>query len=126
ARDCIWTGGDVELPAGRASETGEIGAAEQQLIAASDTFFIASAHRTDRGESGGLDVSHRGGRPGFIRIDDPKHLTIPDFAGNLYFNTLGNLVEEPRCCLLFLDFATGDRIQIAARGEILWDSPERA
>ena len=64
-----------------------------------------------RGAAYGADISHRGGRPGFVRVDGDV-LTIPDFRGNRYFNTLGNLIAEPRASLLFVDFETGDLLQL--------------
>ena len=48
-------------------------------IAAADTFFVASRSRAGNGALYGADISHRGGRPGFIRVDGDV-LTIPDFA----------------------------------------------
>ena len=91
-------------------------------IARADTFFVATSARTDE-PTGGVDVSHRGGPAGFVRIDGAV-LTIPDFKGNRYFNTLGNLVSEPRAALLFIDFATGDLLHVQGTTEIRWDGPE--
>ena len=90
------------------------------LIAGADTFFVASSIGAEGGDAGGLDMSHRGGRPGFVRIDGDV-LTIPDFRGNRYFNTLGNLMLEPRAGLLFVDFATGDLLHLQGRAELDWD-----
>jgi hypothetical protein len=70
-----------------------------------------------------VDISHRGGKPGFVRVDDDV-LTIPDFAGNRYFNTLGNLLLDPRAALLFPDFANGDVLHVQGRVEIVWDVAE--
>lgn len=96
------------------------------LVAAADTFFIATAH-PQAGSSGlpsfGVDVSHRGGKPGFVRVQGDM-LTVPDFMGNAFFNTLGNLAVNPRCGLLFVDFASGDLLQVAARGETVHDGAE--
>ena len=64
-------------------------------IAAADTLFVATS-----GGAEGVDISHRGGKPGFVRVDQ-NTLTIPDFAGNRYFNTLGNMMLDPRAALLF-------------------------
>jgi uncharacterized protein len=94
------------------------GPVEQTIIAASDTFFIATAYQRD------VDVSHRGGRPGFVRIDDDRTLTIPDFSGNLYFNTLGNLELNPSAGLLFVDFVQGDRLYFTGHAEVIWEGPE--
>ncbi|MGH6782172.1 MAG: pyridoxamine 5'-phosphate oxidase family protein, partial [Sphingomonadaceae bacterium] len=98
-------------------------AAARTAIGAADTLFIASSSAPQDGPASGVDISHRGGRPGFVRIDGDV-LTIPDFAGNSYFNTLGNLLLEPSAALLFLDFATGDVIQLQGETEIVWSGPE--
>jgi uncharacterized protein len=114
-------------PAPLVSESNALGNIEQAIVAAADTFFIASAFgRTRDDPSHGVDASHRGGAPGFVRIDDALTLTVPDFVGNFAFNTLGNLLLEPRCGLLFLDFATGTTIEIAAEAEIVWEGSEIA
>jgi len=95
------------------------------LIARSDTCFVASATRAGAGgEPGSADVSHRGGREGFIGIDEAGVLAIPDYRGNRYFNTLGNLALNPRAGLLFIDFASGDLLQLTGTTEIVWDGPE--
>ncbi|KAF0813148.1 Flavohemoprotein [Andreprevotia sp. IGB-42] len=97
-------------------------------ISNADTFFIATAAMAPAGEAGtapqyGADVSHRGGKPGFVRVDDTGTLTWPDFLGNFHFNTLGNLQLNPRAGLVFPDFATGDLLYLAGRGEVIWDGP---
>lgn len=91
----------------------------RRQIAAADTFFVATASGTDV-ENGGVDVSHRGGPPGFVRVHGDV-LEIPDYRGNRYFNTLGNLLLEPRCALLFVDFARGEMLQLQGRAEVHWD-----
>lgn len=88
--------------------------AARVLVAASDTFFVASS-----GAGHGLDISHRGGAPGFARIDGDT-LVIPDFSGNRYFNTLGNLLLDARAALLFIDFASGDVLTLAGTVAISW------
>jgi predicted pyridoxine 5'-phosphate oxidase superfamily flavin-nucleotide-binding protein len=108
-----------------------LSAEAQALIRRADTFFIASAapgaHAGD--PSSGVDVSHRGGRPGFVRVTAENGrtvLTAPDFAGNSFFNTLGNIAANPRAGLVFIDFAGGDVLQLTGRAEIVWDGPELA
>jgi predicted pyridoxine 5'-phosphate oxidase superfamily flavin-nucleotide-binding protein len=91
----------------------------RSLIERADTFFVASRSRSDIGSAGGADVSHRGGRPGFVRIEGDT-LLIPDFRGNRYFNTLGNIIGEPRCSLLFPDFQNGDLLQLQGLASIDW------
>jgi predicted pyridoxine 5'-phosphate oxidase superfamily flavin-nucleotide-binding protein len=100
-------------------------AADRELIARADTFFIATANMNEEaGRGRGVDVSHRGGRPGFVRIDDERTLTSPEFVGNFFFNTLGNVNEYPRAGLLFIDFERGDMLHIAVDAEIIWDGPQ--
>ncbi|KAB0497874.1 pyridoxamine 5'-phosphate oxidase family protein [Pseudomonas vancouverensis] len=95
--------------------------AARSMIAEADTFFVASYVDVD-GERA-VDVSHRGGQIGFVQVEGNR-LTIPDFAGNLHFNTLGNLLINPRAGLLFIDFATGDLLQLSGRTEIILEGPE--
>lgn len=105
-------------------------AAALRIVGAADTFLIATAHpqaRTSDAPAAGLDVSHRGGAPGFVRVQqEDGSLLVPDYAGNSFFNTFGNLQLEPRCGLLFIDFATGACLQLAATAEVLWEGPELA
>ncbi len=84
------------------------------LIAAADTFFIATAVGAEAGAAAGVDVSHRGGRPGFVQVNDHRTLTIPDYAGNHHFNTFGNLELNPRAGLLFVEFQRGDLLYLTA------------
>ncbi|MGJ7551412.1 2Fe-2S iron-sulfur cluster-binding protein [Pseudomonas alloputida] len=92
-----------------------------QMIANADTLFVASYIDHPDGMRS-VDVSHRGGRPGFVKVESNR-LTLPDYAGNLHFNTLGNLLENPRAGLLFVDFSSGDVLQVTGRTEVILDSP---
>jgi predicted pyridoxine 5'-phosphate oxidase superfamily flavin-nucleotide-binding protein len=94
------------------------------LIRRADTFFVASRSREGLPEMSGIDVSHRGGRPGFVRIEG-RVLTVPDFPGNRYYNTLGNLLGDPRASLLFIDFESDDLLQLEGMVTIDW-RPETA
>jgi uncharacterized protein len=99
--------------------------ADRHLIESADTLFIGTANLDPgAGLARGVDVSHRGGRPGFVRVDDDHTLTMPEFVGNSYFNTLGNLVENSKAALLFVDFASGDLLHVECNGEIVWDGAE--
>ena len=96
----------------------------RSLIERSDTFFVASYNGTGGGQaSDGADVSHRGGKPGFIRVDG-NTLTIPDYSGNNHFNTLGNFHETPKAGLLFVDFENGHLLTLTGTVELLWSSDE--
>ncbi|WP_374306636.1 pyridoxamine 5'-phosphate oxidase family protein [Dongia sp.] len=102
-----------------------LNARAQAMIKNADTFFVASyVDLADGGRQ--VDVSHRGGKPGFVHISEAGVLMVPDFAGNLFFNTLGNFSVNPRAGLVFVDFATGDLLQIAGVPEVVLDGPEIA
>lgn len=93
------------------------------LIEEADTFFIAS-RTADLGEDprSGVDASHRGGRPGFVRVSRDGLLTFPDFAGNRFFNTLGNIEADGRVGLCFLNWTTGDLLLATGRATVTWDA----
>lgn len=101
----------------------DLDARAKEIIANADTFFVASYVDRDNGGRQ-VDVSHRGGRTGFVRVSEDGVLTIPDFAGNLFFNTLGNFMLNPKAGLLFVDFATGDMLQMTGEAEVILASPE--
>ncbi|NHZ33889.1 pyridoxamine 5'-phosphate oxidase family protein [Massilia rubra] len=88
---------------------------ERAMIARADTFFIATS-----GGVHGVDISHRGGAAGFVRIDGDS-LIVPDYGGNRYFNTLGNVLLDARAALLFIDDASGDVLELEGRVEIMWE-----
>jgi len=97
----------------------------QAHIAAADTLFVAThAPAAAGGAARGADVSHRGGRGGFVKVEDERTLLIPDFTGNLFFMTLGNIALNPVAGLLFIDFESGDVLTLTGRAEIVWESEE--
>jgi hypothetical protein len=108
-------------------ESDRLGAAERELIEAADTLFIASSAAAPAGGAdvpwAGADVSHRGGRPGFVRVEGDT-LVLPDFTGNSFYQTLGNLHLDPRAGLLFIDFASGDLLQLCCTASVVWEGPE--
>ncbi|MGY2174477.1 flavin-nucleotide-binding protein [Pseudomonas azotoformans] len=101
----------------------DLDAAAQTLIRNADTLFVASYVEVDGQRS--VDVSHRGGNTGFVRVEG-NVLTIPDFAGNLFFATLGNLQANPVAGLLFIDFESGDVLQVTGRTTLILDGPQVA
>ena len=104
--------------------TNTLDASDHALIEHSDTYFIATRGSLQGdAASEGVDVSHRGGLPGFVRVLDPRTFVAPDYRGNLFFNTLGNLAVDARAGLLFIDFERGDLLYVAARAEIIWNDP---
>ncbi|TRA88131.1 2Fe-2S iron-sulfur cluster binding domain-containing protein [Rhizobium rhizogenes] len=96
----------------------------RSTIKTADAFFVASY--VDREDRRQVDVSHRGGNAGFVRVGDDDVLTIPDFDGNLFFSTLGNILLNKKAGLLFVDFATGDVLQMTGEADVILESPEIA
>jgi predicted pyridoxine 5'-phosphate oxidase superfamily flavin-nucleotide-binding protein len=127
AREPVWT---PEAPAGQLAHEGPgLDEVSRQMIRAADTFFIATAHPQATASGGeprhGVDVSHRGGAPGFVKLEG-EVLTVPDFMGNHFFNTLGNIAVHPAAGLLFMDFERGDLLYLAVQAKVLWDGAELA
>lgn len=95
-----------------------------ELVTQADAFFIATSY-CDRTQpervNQGVDVSHRGGKPGFVRLDNERTFTFPDFAGNNFYNTIGNLSLNPKVGVLFIDFEQGHLLTITGHAEIIWD-----
>jgi len=132
ARQAQWVG-DPAANATRVVKACALDAAGEALVRDADTYFIASSvppSQLERDAAHGVDVSHRGGKPGFVRVErdaDGAHtLTVPDFSGNNMFNTLGNLSVYPRAGLLFVDFAGQSLMQLSVDTEIVWVGPEVA
>jgi uncharacterized protein len=105
---------------GQLEELHGLDAAARTLVSSADTFFIASRSRSSIQEVGRVDISHRGGLPGFVSIASDGGLIVPDYRGNRYFNTLGNLLGDPRATLLFMDFERGDLLQLQGLVAIDW------
>lgn len=96
---------DVHTPRAVHAEGAELSLEASSWIARADTFFIASANPSG-GALHGVDVSHRGGPPGFVR-QEAGALVWVEYPGNNFFNTLGNLELSPAAGLLFLDLEGG-------------------
>ena len=109
--------------AGAPLRCAELTPSQREWISSADTFFIASGYRGEGASATfGMDASHRGGDPGFVHVDGETLLTFPDYAGNNHFNTIGNLVLDPRAGFLFVDFENGSLLQLTGRTTIDWDS----
>src|SRR5205085_3368455 len=83
-------------------------AAERERIQGARRLIFASA------SARGADVSHRGGEAGFVKAGESE-IVFPDYPGNNMFATLGNLLEDGRCALLFPAYGGGRSLQVAGR-----------
>ena len=115
-----WRSPDAPMPS--LSLAPSLTASQTDWINSADTFFIASGYRGEGEDAAfGMDVSHRGGERGFVEVLDNRHIRFPDYAGNNHYNTLGNLVLDPRAGFLFLDFSTGSLLQLTGKAMIDWE-----
>lgn len=114
-----------DKPSGKSARGAQLTQLQQDWITSADTFFIASGYRGD-GENAafGMDASHRGGERGFVHVLSKTRLQFPDYAGNNHYNTIGNLVLDPRVGVLFMDFETGSLLQITGTASIDWESAQ--
>eukprot|EP00968_Pinguiococcus_pyrenoidosus_P006470 scaffold434_cov186-Pinguiococcus_pyrenoidosus.AAC.131 len=95
------------------------------LVGRADTFFIASGYdtRENGGAGSGLDASHRGGSPGFVQVSqDGKCVTYVDVQGNNLYNTMGNLLLDPRVGIAFVDWSSGSLLHITGEAQITFNA----
>ncbi|GAA0613607.1 pyridoxamine 5'-phosphate oxidase family protein [Streptomyces crystallinus] len=92
---------------------------QEEFVRAADTFFIATT------APDGVDASHRGGNPGFVRVTSPTTLEWRDYPGNSMFLTLGNLEADPRAGLLLVDWAHGGTLQLSGTARTVYAAGER-
>ncbi len=92
----------------RIVQSQSVNAGAQKIIEAADTFFIASRTSDIDGDPrSGIDASHRGGHPGFVKVTEEGRLVFPDFSGNRFYNTLGNIAADGRVGMFLPEFETG-------------------
>jgi len=94
----------------------DLDATAQELLARADTAFVAT-----RAPGAGVDASHRGGNPGYLRVVDANTLLFPDYTGNSMFNTLGNIAMDPATGLTVVDPVTGTTLYLSGSAEVLWE-----
>ncbi|MEP0174363.1 MAG: pyridoxamine 5'-phosphate oxidase family protein [Paraglaciecola sp.] len=99
----------------------QLNQSDKHIISSADAFFIAS-HFDDGQQlnNRGADISHRGGSAGFVSINSQGQLLVDDYLGNGFFNTLGNLLENPIASLLFCDWHRGHALHISVSSKIIW------
>lgn len=124
ARDFEFVRDPASPSPAAATQLNKLSERARKMVESADTFFVASYVDDHGGRQ--VDVSHRGGRAGFVRVGEDGVLTIPDFAGNRFYATLGNFLVNSRAGLLFADFESGDVLQLAGDAVVDLDSPEIA
>ena len=67
---------------------------------------------------GTVEVSPKGDQPGFIRVEDPKTLLIPERVGNNLAFGLNNIIDTGEIGIIALVPATGETLRISGTAEI--------
>lgn len=101
------------------NEVGVLGDDLLKIVAHTDTFFLGT-----QGASKRVDTSHKGGQPSFVRILEDGVLKIPDYAGNSMFNSLGNIHENSKASLLFVDYKNGNTLQLTGTARVEFGSTD--
>jgi len=83
------------------------------LTQRADMFFLSTSTPID------MDVNHRGGAGGFVRVISSTCIAYPEFSGNRLYQSLGNLQINPKIGITFPDYGTGDVLYITGTTEIL-------
>jgi len=88
----------------------------QKWITSADTLFLGSISNERR-----LDASHRGGKKGFIEVVNETSIKVPDYHGNSMFNTFGNIAQNNKSGVLFIDFENRRTLQLTGKTKLLFD-----
>ena len=63
-------------------------------------------------------IQHRGGPKGFLKVIDEHTLGFADFKGNRQYVSYGNLEENNKVCLFFMDYPNRTRIKLWGTSEV--------
>lgn len=95
------------------------------FIEEADTVFLSSIFKSQSSTKAkypshaGMNI--RGGLPGFIRVNpsDAQTVVLPDYSGNRYMSSLGNIMMTPLAGLTIVDFKTGDVLYLTGTAQVL-------
>lgn len=71
---------------------------------------------------GTLEVSPKGDEPGFIRVEDPQTLLMPERVGNNLAFGLTNMITNGKIGMICLVPATGETLRISGTAEVYDDA----
>lgn len=96
-----------------APERDPLGQAEIEFIASRDSFYLGTIS-----ESGWPYIQHRGGPPGFLRVNNETTLVFADYRGNRQLLTTGNVSVNDRVALFLMDYKNRERLKILGHARI--------
>lgn len=85
----------------------------RDFIAERDSFYMATVN-----SEGQPYIQHRGGPKGFLKIINDRTLGFADFKGNRQYISYGNLQENNKVCLFFMDYPNRTRIKLWGTSEV--------
>jgi predicted pyridoxine 5'-phosphate oxidase superfamily flavin-nucleotide-binding protein len=91
---------------------------DQRFIQSLDMFFLTTVD-----QNGWPTVSYKGGAPGFIRVIDDRTIAFPCYDGNGMFYSTGNIAQNTKVGLLFIDFVTPRRLRVHGNASVSNDDP---
>jgi uncharacterized protein len=80
--------------------------------------FLVLATASRDGET---DASPKGDQPGFVVVEDPRTLLIPDRKGNRMILSLQNILENPKIALLFMVPGTDETLRVQGSATLTSD-----
>lgn len=100
-----------------------------EMISTADTVFIASVYKSTP-ETASQFPSHagmnaRGGLPGFVRVlpSDGRSVVLPDYSGNRFMSSLGNIESSRLAGFTIISFETGDILYLTGKATVLIGPP---
>ncbi|MFP2898372.1 pyridoxamine 5'-phosphate oxidase family protein [Corallococcus sp. 4LFB] len=87
---------------------------EAEFLSRRDSFYMASI-----GSNGWPYIQHRGGPQGFVRVLDAHTLGFADYRGNKQYISVGNVSENDRVALIFVDYPNRARLKVLARASVI-------
>ena len=92
----------------------EIDAHAKKFIEMSPFCVLATS-----GSDGSVDASPRGGNPGFVHVDGPNRLLMPDRSGNNRIDSFRNIVEGSGFVqLIFFVPGIDETLRVGGRGKL--------
>jgi uncharacterized protein len=89
-----------------------------RFIAEQTSFFLGTSNAENQPY-----IQHRGGPPGFLRVQDETKLAFADYRGNKQFITTGNLAENAKVHLFLIDYERRQRVKIWGTARVIDDDP---
>lgn len=101
----------------------------REVLRQASTIFVATRHTGSDPRESDMGFNHRGGPKGFLRyFEDERgaHLVLPDYSGNRFYQSLGNVETDPVMGIAVPDFASGALLQVSGRARNLFDDEAAA